>query len=127
MFVVSWRLLTSISEILQNSHSFELSHIFACFPLGIVTKMLQPILPVFFVIQFNFLYDGWKNNSKIDWKATLGFATLGAAILLAGGALEEVGLGLGLLGLEGLGLEEGVKDVVKEEKVLEQGIGQFFK
>ena len=95
--------------------------------VGIVTKMLQPILPVFFMVQFNFLYDGWKNNSKIDWKATLGFVTLGAAILLASGALEEVGLGLSLLGLEGLGLEEGVKDVVKEERVLEQGIGQFLK
>ena len=89
--------------------------------------MLQPILPVFFMIQFNFLYDGWKNKSKIDWKATLGFVTLGAAILLAGGAVEEVGLGLGLLGLEGLGLEEGVKDALKEEKVLEQGLEQILK
>ena len=25
---------------------------------GIVTKMLQPILPLFFAVQFNFLYDG---------------------------------------------------------------------
>lgn len=29
---------------------------------GIVTRMLQPILPLFFMIQFNFLYDGWKNE-----------------------------------------------------------------
>lgn len=91
---------------------------------GIVTKMLQPILPLFFVIQFNFLYDGWRNDYKIDFKALLGFVTVGAAILLAGGAFEEIGLGLSLLGLETLGLEEGVKDidqeVVKEVGILEQ-------
>uniref|UniRef100_A0A6U2F0Q1 FAD-binding domain-containing protein n=1 Tax=Pseudictyota dubia TaxID=2749911 RepID=A0A6U2F0Q1_9STRA len=29
---------------------------------GIVTKVLQPILPLFFAVQFNFLYDGWKNE-----------------------------------------------------------------
>eukprot|EP00957_Ditylum_brightwellii_P166483 12672417-Ditylum_brightwellii.AAC.1 len=27
---------------------------------GIVTKMLQPILPIFFAIQFNFLYEGME-------------------------------------------------------------------
>jgi zeaxanthin epoxidase len=29
---------------------------------GIVTRMLQPILPVFFWIQFNYLYSGWRNT-----------------------------------------------------------------
>merc|ERR1712086_758962 len=29
---------------------------------GIVTRMLQPILPIFFIVQFNFLYDGFKNE-----------------------------------------------------------------
>jgi len=28
---------------------------------GIVTKLLQPILPMFFWMQFTFLYSGWKN------------------------------------------------------------------
>jgi len=51
---------------------------------GIVTRMLQPILPIFFIVQFNFLYDGWKNEMVIDLKATLGFLTVGGLILLAG-------------------------------------------
>merc|ERR1719446_264434 len=29
---------------------------------GIVTRLLQPVLPVFFSIQFNFLYSGWRNK-----------------------------------------------------------------
>merc|ERR1719446_831863 len=29
---------------------------------GIVTRLLQPLLPVFFSIQFNFLYSGWRNE-----------------------------------------------------------------
>jgi len=102
---------------------------------GIVTKILQPILPLFFIIQFNFLYDGWKNDIKVDFKAALGFASIGVLILaIAGGAFEELGLGigsLGLLGLEGLGLEEGVKDVVQEEqvieKILEADLEQLFR
>ena len=28
---------------------------------GIVTKLLQPFFPIFFNIQFNYLYDGYKN------------------------------------------------------------------
>jgi len=64
---------------------------------GIVTRMLQPILPIFFKIQFNFLYSGWKNEGGIDLKATLGFIVVGGFILLfTGGALEGIGLGVGL-------------------------------
>jgi len=29
---------------------------------GFVTRLLQPVLPVFFSIQFNFLYSGWRNE-----------------------------------------------------------------
>ena len=43
---------------------------------GIVTKMLQPILPIFFMIQFIFLYDGYKNDWANYLKATLGFCWL---------------------------------------------------
>lgn len=32
---------------------------------GIVTALLRPILPIFFAIQFNFLYDGWRNENKM--------------------------------------------------------------
>jgi zeaxanthin epoxidase len=48
---------------------------------GIVTKLLQPILPLFFKIQFNFLYDGYKNEFPIDIKAALGFLTIGSILL----------------------------------------------
>merc|ERR1712232_920494 len=69
---------------------------------GIVTKMLQPILPIFFNIQFNFLYEGWRNEAAIDLEAGLGLLVVGGAILLLGaGTVGEAGLGLGL-GLEGI-------------------------
>jgi len=29
---------------------------------GVVTRLLQPVLPVFFSVQFNFLYSGWRNE-----------------------------------------------------------------
>merc|ERR1719486_995581 len=32
---------------------------------GIVTRMLQPVLPVFFQIQFAFLYSGYKNEAGV--------------------------------------------------------------
>ena len=68
---------------------------------GIVTKVLQPILPVFFTIQFAFLYDGWKNNS-IDFKNAFLFLIVGGLVLtIAFGAVEETAL-FGGLGLEGL-------------------------
>lgn len=67
---------------------------------GVVTRMLQPILPIFFKIQFAFLYDGYDNKQVVDLKAGLGFLLVGALILLVtGGAIEEGGL------LAGLGLE----------------------
>ena len=37
-----------------------------CNYAGIVTRMLQPILPIFFAVQFNFLYDGYKNEFGLD-------------------------------------------------------------
>merc|ERR1712038_1907420 len=59
-------------------------------PAKIVFKMLQPILPLFFMIQFNFLYDGYKNDFAIDLKATLGFLFVGGLVLLVGaGGIEE--------------------------------------
>lgn len=76
---------------------------------GIVTKVLQPILPIFFSVQFNFLYDGWKNDVAIDFKAAVAFLFVGGLILLLGaGTLGEAGLGLGI-GLEGLFGSEGVE------------------
>lgn len=83
---------------------------------GVVTRMLQPILPVFFSVQFNFLYEGWRNDVAIDLKAALAFSLIGGAILLVGtGAIEEsllfTGIGLegleGFMGFEGFGGLEG--------------------
>mmetsp|Transcript_26372 Transcript_26372/g.56062 ORF Transcript_26372/g.56062 Transcript_26372/m.56062 type:complete len:581 (+) Transcript_26372:160-1902(+) len=74
---------------------------------GIVTKMLQPILPIFFSIQFNFLYDGWRNDFAIDLNAAFRFALVGGLIIIiSAGIFEEsalfAGLGLGgLFGVEG--------------------------
>ena len=79
---------------------------------GIVTKLLQPILPIFFSVQFNFLYEGWRNEAAIDLNAAFGFLIIGGFILLLsggalGGAVGEVGVGVGfgldtLFGGEGL-------------------------
>merc|ERR1719454_2291934 len=32
---------------------------------GVVTRLLQPILPLFFTVQFNFLYEGWRNEFSL--------------------------------------------------------------
>jgi len=76
---------------------------------GVVTKLLQPILPIFFSIQFNFLYDGWRNESPIDLGAGFGLLAVGSFILLlAAGSLGEAGVGVGL-GLDALFGSEGVE------------------
>lgn len=92
---------------------------------GIVTSILRPILPVFFAIQFAFLYDGWMNKNQFDGKATLGFLTLGGLILLLGaGSVGEAGLVLGPL-LEGLFGTEGL--IFSSEGLLgSEGIQGFF-
>lgn len=78
---------------------------------GIVTKLLQPILPLFFKIQFNFLYDGWQNETAFDLAAGLGFLTIGGVIaLLLAGSLGEAGLTAGL-GAEALFGTEGLIDI----------------
>lgn len=77
---------------------------------GIVTKLLQPILPLFFAVQFNFLYDGYRNKNAIDVRAALGFIILGGLILLVlSFELAEAGLGL-TLGAEALLGAEGALD-----------------
>jgi len=79
---------------------------------GIVTKMLQPILPIFFSVQFNFLYEGWKNNFAIDFNAAIRFALVGGFILvIAAGSVEESALFAGL-GLEGLFGAEGFEAIL---------------
>mmetsp|Transcript_96799 Transcript_96799/g.278496 ORF Transcript_96799/g.278496 Transcript_96799/m.278496 type:complete len:543 (+) Transcript_96799:93-1721(+) len=77
---------------------------------GIVTRMLQPILPLFFEVQFNFLYDGWKNEFAIDLKAFLIIASIGSLmLLLSAGVVGEAGIAASL-GLEALIGAEGILD-----------------
>ena len=68
----------------------------------------DPNTTIFFAIQFAFLYDGYKNESQFDAKATVGFLFIGGLILLLGaGSLGEAGLLLGPL-VEGLFGAEGL-------------------
>jgi len=63
---------------------------------GIVTRMLQPILPVFFWVQFNFLYDGWENEGLgIDLVNGSLLALIGGVILAASAGGLELGALLG--------------------------------
>merc|ERR1712176_1062015 len=82
-----------------------------CNYAGIVTRLLQPILPIFFKVQFNFLYDGWKNEFAIDFLAAISFLTIGGVILLlSAGVLGEAGFAAGL-GLEAFIGAEGIIDI----------------
>jgi len=72
-----------------------------------VTRILQPILPVFFAVQFAFLYDGWDNKwspSQLKIGAGLTFFGLTVLALFAATAGTEVAiLGAGvetILGIE---------------------------
>ena len=77
---------------------------------GIVTRMLQPILPIFFAVQFNFLYDGWKNEMEIDLGAAFAFLTIGGLmLLLSAGVVGEAGIAASI-GLEALIGAEGILD-----------------
>jgi zeaxanthin epoxidase len=82
-----------------------------CNYAGIVTRLLQPFLPVFFTVQFNYLYDGYRNDKTIDVPATIGFTLLGGLIasllsveLIEAGLAARWGLGA-LIGTEGAVLE----------------------
>jgi zeaxanthin epoxidase len=66
---------------------------------GIVTRLLQPILPVFFTVQFNFLYNDYRNRFALDLGAAAGFLGIGGLILLLFSAGVDTGL-LASLGLE---------------------------
>lgn len=91
-----------------------------CNYAGIVTRMLQPILPIFFKVQFNFLYDGWKNEFGIDFIAAISFITIGGVILLlSAGVVGEAGIAASIgfeafLGAEGALDFEAINTFVRE-------------
>jgi zeaxanthin epoxidase len=77
---------------------------------GIVTRILQPILPVFFTVQFNFLYDGWRNEMGIDLVAALAFLVIGGTMLvLSAGVVGEAGIAASI-GFEAFIGAEGALD-----------------
>lgn len=91
-----------------------------CNYAGIVTRMLQPILPVFFKVQFNFLYDGWKNEFGIDFVAAIAFLVIGGAmLLLSAGVVGEAGIAASIgfeafIGAEGALDFEAINTFVRE-------------
>merc|ERR1740138_436942 len=91
-----------------------------CNYAGIVTRILQPILPVFFAVQFNFLYDGYKNEFGIDVISALGFVTIGGIILLlSAGVVGEAGIAASIgfeafIGAEGALDFEAINTFVRE-------------
>ncbi|KAG7366110.1 zeaxanthin epoxidase [Nitzschia inconspicua] len=90
---------------------------------GIVTRILQPILPIFFSVQFNFLYDGYKNEFGIDFVAALTFLVIGGFMLiLSAGVVGEAGIAASI-GLDALIGTEGVLDF----EAINTAIQEFFK
>jgi len=79
---------------------------------GVVTRFLQPILPVFFAIQFAFLYDGWDNKwSPAQLKIGLGLGFFGVILLVlfaATAGTEVALLGVGVEALVGVEAVEAV-------------------
>ena len=86
---------------------------------GIVTRLLQPILPVFFTVQFNFLYEGWRNEAALDLKAGVAIFGIGLLILAVGaGAVGDLAIllpfaGESLIGAEAFaGLSETISSIL---------------
>jgi zeaxanthin epoxidase len=59
---------------------------------GVVTRLLQPVLPIFFSVQFNFLYSGWKNE-PLALEPIRDFILLAPAVLTAGSLALDVAAG----------------------------------
>merc|ERR1712087_311779 len=93
---------------------------------GVVTRMLQPILPVFFAIQFAFLYDGWDNKwSPSNVRIGLGIAFFGVLLLVAFAATagaEVAFLGAGLEALVGVEAAEALSVWLAEQSAAVQEI-----
>ena len=65
---------------------------------GVVTKLLQPVLPLFFSIQFNFLYSGYRNE-PFNLEPIRDFFIFGPSVVAGGLALDAL---LGGEAFEGL-------------------------
>ena len=92
---------------------------------GVVTRLLQPILPIFFAVQFAFLYDGWKNRFSLeDVKLGIGILSFGLFVLGAFAAtagVEVAALGFGTEAiLAGEAAEVGSAAFAENSNFLEQ-------
>merc|ERR1719231_1275747 len=68
---------------------------------GVVPRLLQPILPIFFAVQFAFLYDGWRNEFSLDFKTGLPIFGFGLVLLAAFAATAGTEVALLSTGVEG--------------------------
>ena len=86
---------------------------------GVVTRLLQPILPVFFAVQFAFLYDGWENKFSLkQLQFGAGILTFGLLLLAAFAATagaEVAVFGAGLEALVGVEAAEGLTAFLAEQ------------
>jgi len=91
---------------------------------GIVTRLLQPILPIFFSVQFAFLYEGWENKfSLASFRFAAPFLGFGLLILAAfalTAGTEVAALGLGLETLIGVEAAEGIAAFLAEQQAVIQ-------
>jgi len=93
---------------------------------GVVTRLLQPILPIFFAVQFAFLYDGWDNKwSPTNLKVGLGIGFFGALLLAAFAATagaELAFVGAGFEALVGVEAAEGISVWLAEQSAAVQEV-----
>jgi len=93
---------------------------------GVVTRLLQPVLPVFFAVQFAFLYDGWDNKwSPANARLGLGIGAFGVTVLAlfaATAGAEVAFLGAGLEALVGIEAAEGLSLWLAEQSATVQEI-----
>ena len=74
-----------------------------------------PILPIFFMVQFNFLYEGWRNEFAFDVKAGLLIGGLGLFLLAVGaGAVGDAAvlLPFGLESIFGVEALAGLSETI---------------
>jgi len=91
---------------------------------GVVTRVLQPILPIFFSVQFAFLYDGWDNKwSPQQLKIGAGLLAFGSLVLVvfaATAGTEVAALGAGLEAIIGVEAAEAVSLWLAEQSAVIQ-------
>jgi hypothetical protein len=74
------------------------------------------------MVQFNFLYDGWRNEQEVDLKSAVAFGVLGTVILfLLAGSFAEAGVGMGIAAEALLGGE-----LALDFEAIAAGLREFF-